>query len=88
MSRVPKLMTVTILDRSSWGSPAPYPRVVTVEISTQCPQCGGPRGVPQSVRFHEDGQWLSCDRWHNPCEHVDMYDQLLREVKERECGAR
>lgn len=75
-------MTVRVVDRGT-GRGYIYPSVVTVTISTTCPVCGGRRGEPSSHRFHEDGGWLTCDRWSNPCGHVDMYDAVLVEAGAR-----
>lgn len=73
-------MTVRVCDR---GSGREYVGVTirTVTISKLCPQCGGERGEPFNHNFHEDGEWLSVDRWHNPCGHVDMYSAVLREAR-------
>lgn len=73
-------MTVRVIDRSGWGTSAPYPAIRRVEISASCPVCGGRRGEPRNRNFHEDGQWLSCDVWENPCGHVDMYEAVLAEA--------
>lgn len=78
----PETMTVRVIDRSTWGTSAPYPAIREVEISTACPVCGGRRGEPSNHNFHEDGQWLSCDVWENPCGHVDMYESVLAEYTE------
>ncbi|WP_143657807.1 hypothetical protein [Embleya scabrispora] len=74
-------MTVRVIDHSRWGTSAPYPAIRTVTIAAVCPQCGGPRGEAQHHRFNADGEWLSCDRWKNPCGHVDMYDAVLVEAR-------
>lgn len=58
--------------------------IITVTISTRCPQCGGPRGFHTVIahRFHHDGDWYVADRWANNCGHVDMYDAVLAESRE------
>ncbi|MGY5033252.1 hypothetical protein ACWC9U_20635 [Streptomyces sp. 900116325] len=58
--------------------------IITVTVSTRCPQCGGPRGFDTVVphRFHHDGDWYVADRWSNRCGHVDMYDAVLAESRE------
>ncbi|MEU8834835.1 hypothetical protein [Streptomyces sp900116325] len=58
--------------------------VITVTVSTRCPQCGGPRGFDTVIphRFHHDGDFFVVDRWANRCGHVDMYDAVLAESRE------
>lgn len=78
-----KTIMVRVLDRTSW----PYfPKVSVLEISAHCPRCGEPRGEPTPHRFYEDGEWMSCDRWSNPCGHVDLYEDVLVEHKELACA--
>ncbi|MFG3510197.1 hypothetical protein ACGF5F_32395 [Streptomyces sp. NPDC047821] len=78
----PITMTVRVCDR---GTGRGYVGVAirTVTIAATCPQCGGPRGTDtvRNHNFHEDGEWLSVDRWTNPCGHVDMYSAVLREAR-------
>lgn len=74
-------MTVRVIDRSGWGTSRGYPVIRRVEISTACPTCGGKRGEPYNHNFHEDGEWLSVDRWDNPCGHTDMYCAVLAEAR-------
>ncbi|ONF62273.1 hypothetical protein AVR91_0238580 [Amycolatopsis keratiniphila subsp. keratiniphila] len=74
-------MSVRVIDRSGWGTSAPYPAIRRVEISRCCPTCGGQRGEPRNHNFYEDGQHLSCDVWDNPCGHVDMHEAVLAEAK-------
>jgi hypothetical protein len=74
-------MTARVVDRSGWGHCGPYPVIRAVTIDATCPKCGGPRGRPYPYRFHEDGDWLTCDRWDNPCGHIDKYDDVLAEVE-------
>lgn len=78
-------MTVRVCDRGS-GRDYVGVRIRTVTVSDRCPSCGGPRGVDtiRNHNFHEDGDWLSVDRWTNPCGHVDMYDAVLREARDME----
>jgi hypothetical protein len=73
-------MTVRVIDRSGWGTSAPYPAIYTVVISAHCLVCGERRGEPRNHNFHEDGEWLACDVWDNPCGHVDMYETVLTEA--------
>ncbi|MFI7608497.1 hypothetical protein ACIBTV_25555 [Micromonospora sp. NPDC049366] len=72
-------MEVRVVDRGTQVG-YEYPLIRTVRIATTCPQCGGRRGEPSPFRFCEDGGWLVCDRWTNPCGHIDYYGQVLREV--------
>lgn len=72
-------MKVRVIDRSRWGTSSPYPLIREVTISDTCPACGAQRGTPRAKRFYEDGEWLTCDIWENPCGHVDMYAQVLKE---------
>lgn len=75
-------ITVTVRDRLSenWGSG--LGRVVTkrVTISVFCPQCGGRRGEPSSMRLCDDGEWYSVHAWVNPCGHTDYYADVLAEA--------
>jgi hypothetical protein len=74
---------VRVIDRSGWGTSAAYPQIRTVTLTWVCPVCHGPRGIPKEHRFHEDGHWLTCDRWDNPCGHLDLYTAVLAEARER-----
>jgi len=76
-------MTVRVVDRSRWGTSGPYPWVRTVTVSAYCPACGARRGEPYAHRFAEDGAWYTCDRWTNPCGHVDMYAAVIVEAGRR-----
>lgn len=71
-------MTVRVADRRS--SPVGHATIRTVTILAECPRCGGKRGEPYNHNFHDDGEWLSCDRWTNPCGHTDMYTDVLKEA--------
>lgn len=57
-------------------------RIHTVTIQNRCPKCLGPRGEATPYRFCEDGAWYTCDRWDNPCGHVDMYGDVLAEAQQ------
>lgn len=76
-------MTVRCLDRSGWGTSRAYPTVQEVTISTSCPRCGAQRGRPRPLRFHEDGEWITCDVWNNPCGHIDHYTRVIEEAKDQ-----
>lgn len=78
-------MTVTVRDRSAespWGSGMTNPRTRTVTISALCPRCGGRRGEPRGLNQHDDGAWYWVQVWDNPCGHVDMYTDVVREAAE------
>jgi len=75
-------MKVLVVDRSTWGTTLPYPRIQEVNISDKCPKCSGPRGVPYGYNFVEDGQGFHCHKWDNPCGHIDMYEDVLKEYNE------
>ncbi|MEZ3180349.1 hypothetical protein KYY02_17140 [Streptomyces pimonensis] len=81
-------ITVRVCDRGT-GRDYVGVRIRKVTISDRCPQCGGPRGVDtiRNHNFHEDGEWLSVDRWTNPCGHIDMYSAVLVEARDRSDGA-
>ncbi|MFD6516959.1 hypothetical protein [Rhodococcus sp. NPDC060176] len=73
-------MTVRVVDRRS--SPVGNATIRTVTIAALCPRCGGSRGTPRNYNFHDDGAWLSCDSWDNPCGHIDRYDNVLAEAEQ------
>jgi hypothetical protein len=81
----PQTMTYRVLDRGS-GRDYVGVWVVTVEVAAQCPRCGGPRAAGKPHRFAEDGQWLTVDRWSNPCGHTDPYAAVLAEHRKRRAG--
>jgi hypothetical protein len=70
-----KTITRWVVVRNGWDV-----RVSPVEISAYCPVCGGPRGEPKWHHFCEDGEWLTCQTWDNPCGHVDLYKDVLKEA--------
>ena len=72
--------TVLVVDRSQWGK-GPYPNITAVTVDWVCPVCGGPRGEPHGYNWIEDGDGYHCDRWENPCGHVDYYDAMIGEAK-------
>jgi hypothetical protein len=77
------MMTVRVRDRASetpWGSGRTNPIVVTVTIPTICPKCGGPRGEAKPLQQHDDGVSYTTDVWQNPCEHLDRYEDVVREA--------
>ncbi|WP_406168989.1 hypothetical protein [Streptomyces sp. NBC_00996] len=75
-------MTVRVCDRGTGPS---YVGVTirTVTVPAVCPVCGGPRGVDslRSEQLPEDGEWYTVSRWENPCGHVDLYADVLREAR-------
>ena len=78
--RAPETMSVRVVDRSGWAGSGPYPNIRRVTISAKCPRCGGARGATTNYNFYENGDSYSCDRWTNPCGHVDMYAAVLAEA--------
>ena len=75
--------TVRIIDRSGWGNPiTQYPQVISVSLDWTCPECGGPRGEPGPFTFYEEGASHTCDRWVNPCGHVDKYTEVSQEHRQ------
>ena len=86
MSDQTTTMQVRVRDRSAeapWGVGLTNPVVRTVEISANCPVCGGPRGVPRNLNQVDDGAYYSVDVWTNPCGHVDHYAVVVKEVAAR-----
>lgn len=78
-------MTVTIMYRNSYHGGdgwTYYP--LTVVIAATCPVCGGKRGEPTMRRFCEDGEWYNVSTWQNPCGHIDRYQDIYAETKQRE----
>jgi hypothetical protein len=72
-------MTVKIIHRTNGGWNINILRVTIPDI---CPVCGGQRGEPKNHNFYEDGDWYSCDRWENPCGHIDKYSDVLKEAEQ------
>lgn len=72
-------MKVLVVDRSTWGTTQAYPMVVEVSISDKCPKCGAQRGEPYGFNFYENGRTHHVHKWDNPCGHVDMYEDVLKE---------
>lgn len=82
----PPTRTVRVIDREAerrfWGTSAhPYLPIPSVTLPWVCPVCGGPRGEPYNYNFCEDGSWYSCDRWENPCGHIDRYADVLARLQ-------
>ncbi|MGW2951607.1 hypothetical protein [Streptomyces eurythermus] len=79
---LPETMTVRVPD---YGRQTGYEgvRVVTVEISTRCQTCGGPRGEAKPDTFVRDGERLVRDAWENLCGHPDDYAVVLQEAQYR-----
>ena len=75
-------MTVTILDRRTWGTSFPYPLQREVTISKICPRCGSKRGKPKLIRQYDNGDYRYIHTWDNPCGHVDKYSEVLKEAEE------
>lgn len=70
--------TVRVIQRFNGGWSI---NILPVTVEWVCPQCGQPRGEPSNLNFCEDGEWFSCDRWDNPCGHVDMYADVIAESR-------
>jgi hypothetical protein len=73
-------MTVRVVDRGTSRSYTGV-NIRTVTIPAVCPKCGGPRGGKYPHNFCEDGEWMNCDRWDNPCGHTDYYSAVLEEAR-------
>lgn len=87
----PAAMTVLVRDNAAearaWGRPGPGgPIIRKVTIPTVCPRCGGPRGEVRGHNFCSDGEWAHVNVWDNPCGHVDMYADVIREAAELDGG--
>jgi len=81
--RLTTSMTVRVRNQAAetpWGSGPTSPVVTTVTIPAVCPRCGGPRGEARTLRQHEDGTTYFVDVWDNPCGHVDLYEDVVREA--------
>lgn len=79
---IAKSMTYFVVDREAMKNASHY-RVITAKatVACECPKCGGPRGEPESRSFYDDGDTYTANVWTNPCGHVDMYDDVLKEAK-------
>ncbi|MFB6963246.1 hypothetical protein ACFCYB_41430 [Streptomyces sp. NPDC056309] len=53
----------------------------TVDISSRCRRCGGPRGPVRAQTIVKDGSRLVCDAWENACGHQDDYRFVLAEAR-------
>lgn len=81
-------MIVKVVDRKAtdalWGTPNYTTAIVKeIEIGDDCPKCGSPRGEPVINRYCENETFYYVHNWKNPCGHKDMYDDCLKEAKER-----
>lgn len=80
-------MIVKVIDRAMqaklWGNGyTSISQVIkTIRISDKCPICGGDRGQPRLHSFVEDGESYSVHKWKNPCGHVDMYEDCIKEAE-------
>ncbi|MEV5007254.1 hypothetical protein [Streptomyces sp. NPDC055692] len=77
---MPDTVTVRVPD---YGTQRGYEGVCirTVDISSRCRRCGGPRGPIRSHTFVKDGTRLVCDAWENDCGHQDTYAFVLAEAR-------
>jgi len=72
-------MIVTIPKMSEHGG---YPgNIITLEISDNCPICGGRRGKIFGTISYDGSRRLHCDGWENPCGHIDRYKDVRNEGK-------
>lgn len=53
--------------------------LMTVEISDNCPVCGGPRGQVYGTLSYDGSRRVNCDGWNNPCGHIDLYSDVRAE---------
>jgi hypothetical protein len=82
-------MTVTVRDRSAespWGHGLIQPVTREVEISAFCPKDGQRRGEPRGLNQADDGAYYWVQVWDNPCGHTDMYEDVIKEARERAGG--
>ena len=73
-------MELTIMYRNSFDGGDGwryYP--VTIQVGDECLQCGGPRALPHSYTFCEDGEWFTVDQWDNECGHIETYKSVWDE---------
>jgi hypothetical protein len=52
---------------------------IDVIVKWICPTCGGPRGEVTAAISYDGNKRLSCDGWINPCGHVDLYTDVIKE---------
>jgi hypothetical protein len=76
-------LTVRVVYRDPGRGRELYFTVVAITISDRCPVCGRKRGEPVLRRYCDDGEWYSVHNWTNPCGHIDMYPDVIREYKAR-----
>ncbi|MFE3195945.1 hypothetical protein ACFXHA_43585 [Nocardia sp. NPDC059240] len=76
------LRTVVLRDRvgGPWWLLGTYGPIRYLDISTRCPRCGEPRGVPR-----RRGR---TDTWTNPCGHRDRTREVVTEADAIILGAR
>ena len=60
------------------------PEIEVVEVPWACLDCGGRRGEPNPYTWYEDGWTLTCDRWQNPCGHIESYVRVHDWVQRRD----
>ncbi len=52
---------------------------MTIEISDNCPVCGGKRGETFETLSFDGSRRLGVSGWHNPCGHIDLYSKVREE---------
>lgn len=79
-------MTVTVRDRTTedqtWGHGPTNPVTVKATISAFCPRCGMRRGAPRGLNSCADGANYWVEIWDNPCGHLDIYPDVIKEARE------
>lgn len=53
---------------------------ITVKLHWTCPVCGGPRGEIIDTLSYDGSRRLNCNGWHNPCGHIDFYEDVRSEA--------
>lgn len=49
---------------------------LTLTLPWRCIHCGGPRGEPFAGLSYDGSRRLAVHCWHNPCGHVERYDEI------------
>lgn len=54
---------------------------MSIEISDNCPVCGGLRGSTYPGLSYDGSRRLNVDCWNNPCGHIDKYSDVRKEYE-------